>query len=146
MGHAAAVPASWPALQLRRHLQNHRRHVVMAAAARRKRAYFFEKKIQTFVGGLAAALLPDFSQLAPAQILVQRVAHLVQTVGGKLHGVSWRKLHDVDFVRSVWKHARRKTALTQRAATVARNQQRKRNARVRKGELTRSWIEQRVDH
>ena len=114
---AARRGTSFPSL--RGYLQNHSSDVVMAAAARGKRPHFFEKKIQAFICRLAAALPPNFFEFSRAQILTQRVAHFVQAVGGKQHGVSRRKLHGVDVICGVRKHPRRKTAFTQRTAALA---------------------------
>ena len=85
-----------------------------------------KEKIERFIGGFVSALIPDFAELAPTQVVTLLVPHFVQAVGGKKLCVAGRQVAAMNFVRYVAKRAGREATFAERLATGGGNAARRR--------------------
>src|ERR1700690_1595048 len=134
-----------PALCLERNAKGHRRNVVLLSRCARKRFGSLEKMVERFIRGFLRAPAPKFAQPVPSEILVPIIPEFVQPVGGKQNGISRLQPHHVLIVGRSRKHAGWNTALPEYPATLLGHEHRVGKPRVRKCQLTRHWIEERVN-
>ena len=98
--------------------------------------------IEGFVGSFSRALAPQLAQTIPAEIFVALISQFVQSVGGEEHGIAGREPHRVLVVGRPLKNSRRKASFAEARISPVRDENRVRQARIRKRELPRDGIEE----
>jgi hypothetical protein len=107
----------------------------MVPAISREGVNFLEEKIESFVGGSAAALRPDFREFSPDQVFLPIILHFVQAVGSEQHHVAREQTRPVNFVGHVRKHSRREAPFAKKLTAAGCNEQGHRKTCIQKHEF-----------